>query len=576
MRTRGRASQALRVLARSRTFSSKFLLKSALKSALKFSLTFALALNCIGAAWAQGQPATAEPLPSFAELEAAGAKIGEIRILNQNIFDTSDPGEDKWLFRWANKLHIQTRAGVIKESLLFKTGEPLRVSHIEETERVLRNTRYLYDVELRPLAWHDGVVDIEVATRDTWTLAPGISLGRSGGANSFGFDLREYNFLGTGIALSLGHSSNVDRSSNEFQISKDRAFDNQVSLSYSYADNSDGRRQSATLARPFYALDTRWAAGISASADDRLEAVYNAGNVIGQYRHQQDQAEVLGGWSEGRVNGWVQRWSLGLSLNDNKYAVEPGLVAPADLPADEKLVTPFLRYQLIEDRFERLRNRNQIGRPEFFALGLASTLQLGYASTGLGSTRNAWLYSGSISRGFVPAPEQTVLASASLSGELSENRLRRQQLGGTVSYFLPQSKRWLFYAAASGDVLSNPDPSDELLLGGDNGLRGYPLRYQSGLRRALFTVEERVYTDVFVYRLVRVGGAVFADVGRAWGGNNVNSDNSGWLSDVGVGLRFFSVRAAFSNVVHVDLAVPLNRTADISNVQFLVKSKTSF
>jgi len=251
-------------------------------------------------------------------------------------------------------------------------------------------------------------------------------------------------------------------------------------------------------------------------------------------------------------------------------------VPPANLPADEKLAGPFLRYQLIEDRFEKLRNRNQIGRPEFFALGLASTLQLGYASTGLGSTRNAWLYSGSISRGFVPAPAQTLLGSVSLSGELSDNQLRRQQLGGAVSYFLPQNKRWLFYAAASGDVLSNPDPSDELLLGGDNGLRGYPLRYQSGLRRALFTVEERFYTDMFVYRLIRIGGAVFADVGRAWGGNNVNSANPGWLSDVGVGLRFFSVRAAFSNVVHVDLAVPLNRTADISNVQFLVKSKTSF
>jgi hemolysin activation/secretion protein len=115
-----------------------------------------------------------------------------------------------------------------------------------------------------------------------------------------------------------------------------------------------------------------------------------------------------------------------------------------------------------------------------------------------------------------------------------------------------------------------------LLLGGDNGLRGYPLRYQSGVRRALFTVEERAYTDVFVYRLVRLGGAVFADVGRAWGGNNVNTANDGWLSNVGAGLRFFSVRAAFSNVLHVDLAVPLNRSADISGVQFLVKTKASF
>jgi hemolysin activation/secretion protein len=538
-------------------------------------LILALALAWAGAALSQElRPAGA--LPGFAELEAAGARIGNIRILNQNIFDTSDPEEDEWLFRWANRLHVQSRADLIEGLLLFKTGDLLRVSHIEETERLLRGSRFLYDVELRPVAWHDGVVDIEVATRDTWTLDPGLSLNRSGGANSFGFKLREYNLLGSGVAVSLGYSSDVDRSGSEFQISRDNAFDSRVSLSYSHADNSDGRRQAVSVSRPFYALDTRWAAGISASTDDRLEPVYNAGNVVAEYRRRQERAEVLGGWSSGRVNGWVQRWSLGLSLDDNAYALEPGKVAPAYLPADERLVAPFLRYQLIEDRFEKLRNRNQIGRPEFFALGLASTLQLGHASSGLGSTRNAWLYSGSISRGFVPAPEQTLLASASLSGELSGNQWRRQQFGGAMSYFLPQGKRWLFYAAASGDVLSNPDPSDELLLGGDNGLRGYPLRYQSGLRRALFTVEERTYTDLFLYRLVRVGGAAFVDVGRAWGGNNINTSNPGWLSDVGLGLRFFSVRAAFSNVVHVDLAVPLNRTADISSVQFLVKSKSSF
>lgn len=30
-------------------------------------------------------------LPSFAELEAAGATIGEIRVVTQDIFDSTDP-----------------------------------------------------------------------------------------------------------------------------------------------------------------------------------------------------------------------------------------------------------------------------------------------------------------------------------------------------------------------------------------------------------------------------------------------------------------------------------------------------
>ena len=114
------------------------------------------------------------------------------------------------------------------------------------------------------------------------------------------------------------------------------------------------------------------------------------------------------------------------------------------------------------------------------------------------------------------------------------------------------------------------------MLGGDNGLRGYPLRYQSGARRMLFTVEQRFYTDVYLWRLFRIGGAAFFDVGRAWGGTSANAVNPGWLSDVGVGLRIVSVRSAFGNVVHIDLAMPLNRDPGISKVQLLVKTKQSF
>ena len=537
------------------------------------SLVLALVLARPGLVVAQ-EPVP--PLPSFVELEAAGAKVGEIRIRNQNIFDTEDPKEDKLLFRWANALHIQTRVVVIERALLFNRGEPLKVRLIDETERVLRSNRYLYDVRIRPVAYRDGVVDIEVATRDSWTLDPGISAGRAGGANSSSVSLREYNLLGTGIAVSYGRSNNVDRSSNEFQISNDRAFGGWTSLSYSLAKNSDGQRQAIKIAQPFYALDTRWAAGFTAARDDRIDAIYNAGSVASQYRYRQNQAEVFGGRSEGRVDGWVRRYSIGINQQDDAYALEPALRAPAQLPRDEKLVAPFVRFELIEDRFEKSRNRNQIERPEIFALGLASTVQLGRATTGLGSTRDAWLYAASVSRGFEPLPDHTLIASAAISGQVADGQVRRQRFGGQAQYYLRQNKQWLFYAAASGDTLTNPDPSDALLLGGDNGLRGYPLRYQSGERRALFTLEERLYTDQYWYRLLRVGGAAFVDVGRAWGGSNVNTLDPGWLGNLGFGLRFFSVRSSFSNVLHVDVAFPIGPADGVKKVQFLVKTRASF
>ena len=246
------------------------------------------------------------------------------------------------------------------------------------------------------------------------------------------------------------------------------------------------------------------------------------------------------------------------------------------MPADQTLVSPFVRYELIEDNYEKLINRNKIQRPEFFALGFHSTLQVGRALTGLGSTRDLWTYSASVSDGVEALRGNDLLGSVSLSGQYGDGHGERQLLSGAVRYYVPHGKRALFYAAASGDVLRNPEPADLLLLGGDNGLRGYPLRYQSGEQRALLTVEERVYMDWYPFRLFRVGGAVFYDIGRAWGGPFQNPVNPGWLSDVGFGLRILSARSAFGNVLHIDVAFPLNPDPNIHARQFLVKTRANF
>ena len=51
------------------------------------------------------------PTPSFSELEAAGATIGEISVISADVFDLDDPNENNALFRLANRLHIPTRTG---------------------------------------------------------------------------------------------------------------------------------------------------------------------------------------------------------------------------------------------------------------------------------------------------------------------------------------------------------------------------------------------------------------------------------------------------------------------------------
>lgn len=534
-----------------------------------------LAASITGTA-ARAQVPMPDTLPSFAELQAAGATVGEIRVVPLEIFDTNDPAENYALFRLANRLHIPTREGVIRRAILFQTGEPVSVRLIEETERLLRSNRYLYDVSVRPVAVQGGVVDIEVTTRDTWSLSVGAGVGTSGGERSSSVEFTEYNLLGTGTSLGFKRSNDVDRSSTELEYANNRAFGTWTSVAASHASNSDGQRSAFSVVRPFYALDARWSAGFRVSSNDRIDPLYQAGEVVSEYRATQSKAEVFGGWSDGLVGGWVRRHTVGWSASRARYAAEPGRAAPMQLPEDRRRVGPYWRFDLIEDRVERELNRNLIGRPEFFQLGLLASLQVNWDGQALGSDRDALRFSAALSRGFAPRPGDTLIARAAWSGELLRNATGSQFLSAGAQYYRPQTRYRLFYAAAEADWITRPGPTDQLVLGGDNGLRGYPLRYQSGTRRVLLTAEQRFYTDVYLWRLFRLGGAAFVDVGRAWGGVLPNTDNPGWLGDVGFGLRVVSERSSFGTVVHVDVAFPVKRVGDISKAQLLVKAKRSF
>jgi len=538
-----------------------------------------LAVACLLAVFAVrgAEPVVATPLQTFAELEAAGATIGTIRVDSRNIFDLDDPRENNSFFRLANKLHIRTRPEVIRRFVLFKPGDRLTVRAIDETERVMRGNRFLYDVVIKPAAVHDNVVDIDIATRDTWTLDLTGRYARSGGTNTTAFGILDYNFLGTGTQLGITQTSDVDRHGTQFIASYGQAFDGWTALSVQTSRYSDGDRTSASVMRPFYSLDTRWAAGASWDRWNRIDSIYNAGDTVAKYTHHSETSEVYGGWSPGLANAFTQRFSGGLTVQDHRYGVESTETPPSPLPTDHDVRGVFLRYEVVEDRYARLRNRDQIARTEFFEMGLASLVQVTRALESLGSTRSAWLYNATVSRGFSFDGGNDLLASAMAQRQVASTGNPLTQVGGVLRFFAPQSPRYSFYALASGDRLGDgAQAPDQLLLGGDNGLRGYPLRYQSGDRRALFTLEERAYTDWYPFRLIRVGGAVFYDRGRAWGGVNQNTVNPGWLSDVGIGLRLAWDRAAFGNVLHADIAVPLERDSGIKSVQFIVKTQLSF
>jgi hemolysin activation/secretion protein len=518
----------------------------------------------------------ADDIPEPAELERTGAVIGEILIYNENIFDLEDPEENKELYRLANKLHIRTKPNVIRQQLLFKSGDPYSQRLLDESARILRSARYLYDASVQPVAFKDGRVDIAVTTRDVWTLNPGLSFNRKGGENTVGVELEELNLLGTGTDLSIARKSGVDRDSTLFEYKDRHLFNSWVAMQAAYASNSDGSLRSLDLERPFYSLDSRWSTRLTLLEDEHTESLYDLGKVVDEFGSHRRLASAAWGWSRGLDKGWVRRWSVGATFDQMQFSEVAGSISASLVPQDRKLIYPWLGFELVQDDFDRFTNHDQIGRTEDFYLGTRLKAQLGYADPAYGADRSALIFAAKASHGSGSADGSTLLLSSAVSGRIESGELRNTVIDGAVRYYSRQSERRLFFSTLEASVGRALDLDTQVLLGGDNGLRGYPLRYQGGEARALLTVEQRYFTDWYPFRLFRVGAAAFADIGRTWGESAISTPSRGLLKDVGIGLRFGNSRSGLGNIIHVDLAFPLDGDSSIDDVQILVETKERF
>jgi outer membrane protein assembly factor BamA len=520
--------------------------------------------------------ALANDLPEPAELERQGAVIGEVLIYPGDIFDLEDSRENTGLYRLANRIHIRTQPDVIRQQLLFKPGDRYSQRLLDESARILRSARYLYDASVEPVSFKNGRVDVAVRTRDVWTLNPGLSFSRHGGKNTAGVELEELNLLGTGTDLSVARRSGIDRDSTLIEYADRHVFDTWVQVQAAYASNSDGNLRALNVERPFYSLDTRWATQLSLADEERIEPLYDLGKTVDEFGLQRKFTSISWGVSRGLANGWARRLSIGSTYDENVFTAIATTRSPSLVPDDRKLVYPWLGFELVQDDYERFRNHDQIGRTEDFHLGTRLYAQVGFADGSFGADRSAVMLAGKASRGFGTAAESALLLSSEFAGRLEGGELRNGLLEGAARFYSKQSDRRLFFAAIEAAVGKALDGDEQILLGGDNGLRGYPLRYQGGTARALLTLEQRYFTNWYPFRLFRVGGAAFVDVGRTWGEGPASTPSQGLLKDIGIGLRLANSRSGLGNIIHVDLAFPLDGDASIDSLQLLIETKERF
>jgi len=549
-----------------------------------FPLVFVIALLPQWAlADASPEPTSGASLSALAISSAStlgiqtGGMIGTISIFNESIFDLDDPEENKALYQLANKVHTTTQRNVIQQQLLFHEGDEFSARVIEESARILRSNRYIQDATIMAVRQENGVVDVSVHTTDVWTLMPKISLSRSGGENKTGIGIKEMNLLGTGLEVEALYKSDIDRDSKIIKIVDRHLGDSWYSLSTTYANSSDGHTVFVNLNKPFYSLDSNGAYGISLFDNKQIDYLYDRGEVRSQYYHQANSYEVFRGWSNGLSEGWTKRYTVGFAYDEHHFSAAENGDAPLSIvPDDRKFVYPFIGIELLQDKFEKAANLNQINRTEDRYLGTRISARLGAVRSTFGSDRDAWLINAAAQTGFGSAQKSSLILTTNLATRLESEGAQNFSFDVSARYYKRQSDRRLFYASLSGTFGYNLDVDNQVLLGGDNGLRGYPLRFQSGDKRALLTLEQRFFTDWYPFRLFHVGGAVFFDAGRAWGSSPVSDYDNDLLKDIGFGLRIGNSRSGLGRMTHIDLAFPLDGDHSIKSVQLLIATRKSF
>jgi hypothetical protein len=259
------------------------------------------------------------------------------------------------------------------------------------------------------------------------------------------------------------------------------------------------------------------------------------------------------------------------------FSPTPDVPQPILLPPNRELVYPWFGWEWLEDDFREMTELNDMGRTEDISLGLNMLARVGFARQSFGSDRDATLLEISTAQGWEPGgPGRLLLIETGASTRREDAGYVNSQVSLRARYYRRNLERHLFSIALGALATDELDPENQVLLGGDNGLRGYPIRYQAGENRIVLNVEQRFFTDWYPWRLFRVGYAVFADAGRVSGTDPRATPSLGTLTDIGAGLRLSSPRASGRNVVHIDLAFPLNGDPTIDNVQLVIETKGSF
>jgi len=481
-------------------------------------------------------------------------RIGTITINALDVY-SSEEANRGWLYRTADRLHIDTHKAVIEQFLLFHAGDEYRPELLAQTERNLRARGFLKSASVVASPPHDGVVDVVVTTQDAWSIAPETQAGNRGGTSTYGATLSDSNLLGLGKDIELEWNKGVDRSRLGATYSDPAFFAPYWNAKFGYATTSDGYDHNFTVSRPFYAFTTPWTADFSFNGFKQEDHLYAGGVEVERFR--QHHREILGdyGIALSATDAAATRLIGGVRVIDNSFSTVTSHPLTA-LPEPRQFRYVFLCLDRVENDFVKLNFVNKDVRYEDFNLGRRTAVEAGISPRAFGADSTSEYVRLTASEGTRVGADGFVLPAVNLSSRF--DRGLRHTIASSSILMVRRSEAVHPRALVGRIALTSGwrvDRDVQFFADGLTGLRGYRAHTFAGDRALVMNLEERLYLGREIFQLVSPGVVAFIDAGNATGGGF--RDLMRLKTDLGVGLRIGLPRTP-RNLLRVDLSYALN------------------
>lgn len=491
--------------------------------------------------------------------------IDSIEFDNRNIYDTDDDRYRAWYYRWANKLHIVSRERVLQRELLFHVGETFSIQLAEEVTRNLRRRYPLNDAWIETERLESGGLLVRVVTVDRWSLVGGGEVSRDGNETNYIIGLEERNFLGTNRLLLLEYSIYETEKNFVTASFRDiRLFGKPYAFRWDFRGEATNEIHGATLSRPFYNLDQRFAFSLGYNHGGGRKDVYDNGDLIAQSLIDDNSVLAV---VEHRWGGYSRKVGLSLEYNyrnvnsRDKLILDPARSNLIEFAEDSLFHQFGLTLTADYPSFTKEERINRFSYTEDFVLGSNASLSIARAFNSQFDDHFFDLLNSQIGFGH-KFGHSIVLANADVSVWFrSKNRIRQLTLlslrfyNNQISFFtLAFRSRYVSDWRGSG---INP-----LNLGGTSGLRGYDRFFQSGDRLLVTNLEGRFFPGLELLS-AQIGGAAFVDAGRTFTEGEPIALHH-FNTSVGVGLRISFEKLDKSQLLRIDYALAQNNSWELS------------